>query len=83
MTGIKRVTGHTIAYAAVQVSEGEFPLCRSAANTLQGYFQLSLMSIWGIVDENSTDSSNPFNLQDFYNNIVVLFEGDNVDNVWV
>ena len=40
------------------------------------------MPVWGIVDQNSPDSSHPFNLQEFYNNIVALFEGDNVDDVW-
>jgi len=41
------------------------------------------MSAWGIVDQSSPDSSDPFNLQDFYNNIIALFEGDDVDNIWV
>ena len=41
------------------------------------------MSTWGIVNQNSPDSSDPFNLQDFYDNIIALFEGENVDELWV
>ena len=56
---------------------------RRVTDWAQGYFQLSSMSTWGVVDRNSPDSSNPFNLQEFYNNIIALFEGDDVDAVWV
>ena len=41
------------------------------------------MPVWGIVDQNSPDSSQLFKLQEFYNNIITLFEGDDIDNLWV
>ena len=41
------------------------------------------MPVWGIVDQNSPDSSQPFNLQEFYNNIITLFEEDDIENLWV
>ena len=74
-------TGHTIAYTTMQVSVRSSTSHRIINGLMQGYFQLSMMPIWGIIDQTSLDSLHPFDLQDFY--IITLFEGDDVDEVWV
>lgn len=41
------------------------------------------MATWGIVNQGSPDSADPSNLQDLYNNVIELFEGDDADGIWV
>jgi len=71
---LKAVTGRTIAYACVQVS-GSLIFRVSLSHDLKTYIALSNMKRWG-------SSNGLFYLDEFYDNIVSIFE-DNADSPWV
>jgi hypothetical protein len=71
---LTQVTRRTIAYASVQVCFILF-LCLYSNLLIQAYIALSSMSQWGLSD-------NLFNLEQFYDNIVVMFEKD-PEHPWV
>ena len=73
---LTEVTGRTIAYASVQVSDFQVSFYSIFANlNLKTYIALSSMSQWASYD-------NVFNLEEFYNSIVMTFETDPKDP-WV
>ena len=72
---ITAVTGRTIAYACIQAGNFNIFYYFSISNPQKAYVALSGMKQWN-------NSDDLFYLDEFYDNIMSLFE-DNMESLWV